>query len=112
MKKNLPAVKKSASKRILVLVLACVAALALMVPAFAHGHGSGHGGGHHEETRHEENHVSLCSVENCWLSGQHVHDGVTYCGNHHAEGYCLGNCAVSPTFAMHHHGNLHGSHHH
>ena len=112
MKKKLPAVRKSTSKRILIVVLACMAALALMVPAFAHGHG-GNGSGHHGEMHHEENHVSLCGVQNCWLPGQHTHNGVTYCGNHHAEGYCTGNCAVSPTFARHHNGSVHhNSYHH
>ena len=108
MKENLPAVRRSGRKRILAVVLACVAALALMVPAFAHGHG----GGHHGQTHHEEDHVALCGVENCWLPGQHVHDGVTYCGNHHAEGYCAENCAAGTGFVMSHHGSLHGGHHH
>lgn len=110
MRKNLPG--KTMKKRGLVLLLACIAALALMVPALAHGHG----GGHHQETHHNENHVQLCALEGCWLTGTHTHNGVAYCGNHHAEGYCAGNCAVSSTFVMHHHGTAwqgsHGSHHH
>lgn len=108
MNRNLPG--KTRKKRVLVLILVCIAALALMVPAMAHGHG--HGGGHHGDTHHQEDHVALCGVENCWLPGQHVHDGVTYCGNHHAEGYCAGNCTVSPAFAMHHCGTAYGGHHH
>jgi len=112
MKKNLPAVRKSRSRRVLALVLACLLALALMGTAFAHGHG--HGYGHHGSgwCVDNQNHVALCTVENCPFKGQHVHNGVTYCGNYHAAGYCDGTCAASSTFVMHHHGSLHGGHHH
>lgn len=109
MRKNV--LGKAAKKRGLTLILTCSAALALMVPASAHGHS----GGHHRETRPLEDHVQLCEVEDCRLIGQHEHDGVTYCGNPHDEGYCAGKCEINTTFAVRRHGNTHqrthGRHH-
>lgn len=96
-------------KRGLAFLLACAAALALMVPAFAHGHSSRH----HRKT--QQNHVQLCDAEDCQSTGRHVHDGVTYCGNLHDEGYCTGKCTVSTTSANIRQGSAHqdthGYHH-
>lgn len=82
---------KSVQKRVLALVLACAAALALMVPALAHGH---HGGGRRRQTQ-----VTVCSLKGCETLGRHVHNGVTYCGYDHAYGFCDGTCLnpVQPT---------------
>lgn len=81
--KNLPAVRKPMKKRALILLLACVTALALMVPALAHGHHGGNRG----QTR-----VTVCTVEDCDAVGRHVHDGVTYCSYAHENGVCDGKC--------------------
>lgn len=34
----------------------------------------------------------LCEVEDCELAGRHTHDGVTYCGYDHVDGFCDGAC--------------------
>ena len=134
MKNNLPAVRKPVKKRALALVLACVMALALAVPAFAHGC---HGGKRKQAQvtvctvedcevagRHTHNGVTccgyahaggvcdgkclaLCPVEDCGIAGRHIHDGVTYCGSHHETGFCAGTCSVSRPDGGHH-----GGHHH
>lgn len=93
MRKNLPG--KTGGKRWLIFALACVAALALMVPAMAHGHGHGHGGGGYYAGGNPAGSTStgclpVCEVEGCGITGQHVHDGVTYCGNYHGGGYYAG----------------------
>jgi len=75
---------KSVQKRVLALVLACAAALALMVPDLAHGH---HGGGRRRQTQ-----VTVCSLKGCETLGRHAHNGVTYCGYSHESGYCDGMC--------------------
>lgn len=130
--KNLPARRKPLKKRTLILALACLTALALMVPAMAHGH---HGGGRRRQTqvtvctvkdcdlpgRHVHNGVTycgyahedgfcdgrclaLCGVEGCTIAGRHTHDGVTYCGNHHEDGFCTGACLAAPSGSRHRHG--------
>ena len=107
MNSNLPAPRKPFRRRTLVLVLACVTALALMVPAMAHGHGGGrHGGcgrGWSAQTQ-VQTQVTVCAVEGCEIAGRHVHNNVTYCGNHHEAGYCGGGCAVVGTGAGYRHG--------
>ena len=83
---NLPAPKKFSLKRPLALILACIAVLALTVPALACGHG--HHGGKKSQTQ-----VTVCTVKNCDKAGRHTHNGVTYCGgaNHH-NSTCDGSC--------------------
>lgn len=138
MNRNLPAPRGHFPKRTLILVLACVTALALMVPALAHGCGH-HGRRAKTQTqvtvctvkdcetagRHTHNGVTycgyahengvcdgkclaLCPVEDCSLIGRHTHDGTVYCGTHHEDGFCTGTCAASVTTASGHH---HGHHH-
>lgn len=132
MMKRLPS--NPVKKRTLALILACITALALMVPALAHGH---HGGRRRTAQvtvctfrdcdaagRHVHNGVTycgydheggvcdgrclaLCGVEGCEIVGRHVHDGVTYCGNCHEAGFCDGSCAAAPAGrhgGCHHHG--------
>ncbi len=91
MSNNLPAPRKPFRRRTLVLFLACVTALALMVPAMAHGHGGCHGGGRGWNTR-VQTQVTVCTVEGCEIAGRHVHNGVTYCGYDHTNGVCDGKC--------------------
>ena len=76
--------KKPLKKRTLALILACAAALALMVPALACG---GHGRHHGRQTQ-----VTVCPVSGCEAAGRHVHNGVTYCGYAHESGVCDGRC--------------------
>ena len=83
MKNNLPAGRKPVKKRALALVLACVAVLALTVPALACGH---HGG------KKSQTQVTVCTVKNCDKAGRHTHNGVTYCGYDHDSGVCDGKC--------------------
>lgn len=89
MNNNLPAPRKPFRRRTLVLLLACVTALALMVPAMAHGHGR-HGGGCRGWSAQTQ--ITVCTVEGCETAGRHVHNGVTYCGYNHANGVCDGKC--------------------
>ena len=133
--KNLPVTRKPIKKRTLALVLACIAILALTVPALACGHGR-HGGkkGQTQVTvctvkncgtagLHTHNGVTycgyahasgvcdgkclaLCSVEDCEIAGRHTHDGVTYCGNHHEAGFCTGTCSTAAS-SSHHSGPHH-----
>ena len=86
MQKNLPAPRKHFSKRTLSLVLACIAVLALTVPALACG-GHGHHGGKRVQTQ-----VTVCTVKGCETAGRHIHNGVTYCGYAHEDGVCDGKC--------------------
>lgn len=81
--KNLPTAKKPRRRRTLVLLFACLTALALMVPALAHGH---HG------SRRGQTQVTVCAVAGCETAGRHVHSGVTYCGYAHESGVCDGLC--------------------
>lgn len=128
---NLPAPRKFSLKRPLALLLACIAILALTVPALACGHG--HHGGKKGQTqvtvctvkncdvagRHTHNGITycgyahaggicdgkclaLCDVEDCEIAGRHVHDGVTYCGNHHEDGFCTGTCSAGRAGGGHH----------
>lgn len=137
MNHNLPAPRRHFPKRALVLALACITALALMVPAMAHGCGH-HGRRVQKQTqvtvctvkdcgiagRHVHNGVTycgyahedgvcdgkclaLCPVEGCTVTGRHVHDGTTYCGNCHEAGFCTGTCAASASGGHHHHGHCH-----
>ena len=92
MSNNLPAPRKPFRRRTLVLFLACVTALALMVPAMAHGHGGGHHGGGRGWNTQVQKQVTVCTVEGCEIAGRHVHNGVTYCGSSHECGFCDGRC--------------------
>ena len=70
-------------KTILTGGVACALLIGLLaIPASAHGgrHHSGAGAAGY----------AVCTVEGCTESGRHTHDGVTYCGYHHADGYCTG----------------------
>lgn len=91
MSNNLPAPRKPFRRRTLVLLLACVTALALMVPAMAHGHGGCHGGGRRWNAQ-VQTQITVCTVEGCEIAGRHVHNGVTCCGYDHANGVCDGKC--------------------
>ena len=92
MNSNLPAPRKPFRRRTLVLVLACVTALALMVPAMAHGHGGGHHGGRGWYAPPQPAQITVCTVEGCEAAGRHTHNGVTYCGYGHTGGVCDGKC--------------------
>ncbi len=76
-------------KKLLVSALCAACAVSLMIPvAFAHGgHGRAARGWQSGTSRY-----AVCPVEDCTLTGRHVHNGVTYCGANHAAGYCGGNC--------------------
>lgn len=81
--------KKPLKKRTLAMILACAAALALMVPALAcGGHGRRHGGNQAQV----QTQVTVCPVSGCEIQGRHVHNGVTYCGYAHGSGVCDGRC--------------------
>lgn len=65
---------------------------ALVMPASAHGH---HGGSHHGWTQDvpaQSTAVSVCPFDGCTAVGQHIHDGITYCGYAHGGGTCGGTC--------------------
>lgn len=76
-------------KKLLVSALCAACAVSLMIPvAFAHGgHGRAARGWQSGTSRY-----AVCPVEDCTLTGRHVHNGVTYCGFHHANGWCNGTC--------------------
>lgn len=92
MNTNLPAPRKPARKRTAVLLLACLTALALVVPAMAHGHGGGHHGGRGWYAQPQPAQITVCTVEGCEAAGRHTHNGVTYCGYGHTGGVCDGKC--------------------
>ena len=93
MNTNLPAPRKPARKRTAVLLLACLTALALVVPAMAHGHGGGHHGGRGWYAQQPQPaQITVCAVEGCEAAGRHTHNGVTYCGYSHTNGVCDGKC--------------------
>ena len=98
MNHNLPAPRRHFPKRALVLALACITALALMVPAMAHGCG------HHGRRVQKQTQVTVCTVKDCGIAGRHVHNGVTYCGNNHEAGYCAGTCAAAAAGTGYRHG--------
>ena len=86
-------------KRILLSALTAVCAVSLLAPTvFAHG-------GCHGARRTAQ----PCAVEDCTLTGRHVHDGVTYCGADHASGYCDGSCPFYQASASS--GVRYGGHH-
>lgn len=59
-----------------------------VMPVSAHGHhGSQSGCGYDHEHLCE-----VCAVDGCTRVGWHVHDGSTYCGYDHVDGYCDGTC--------------------
>ena len=59
-----------------------------VMPVSAHGHhGSQSGCGYDYEHLCE-----VCAVDGCTKVGWHVHDGSTYCGYDHVDGYCDGTC--------------------
>lgn len=76
-------------KKLAVGLLCAVLAAALAVPAYACG-----GHGHHRARQVYQTQISLCSVEDCALSGRHIHDGTVYCGFAHTDGYCSGACCA------------------
>ena len=66
-------------------LLSILTALALVLPAAAH-----HGGGRHGCRTAAQ--IPACTVEGCAIAGRHLHNGVTYCGTHHADGVCTAGC--------------------
>lgn len=74
-------------KKLLISALAAMCAASLLVPAaYAHGcHGQSAG------TRRAG--CAVCTVEDCTLSGRHVHGKTVYCGFDHEDGWCDGSCA-------------------
>ena len=75
-------------------LLSILTALALVLPAAAH-----HGGGRHGCRTATQ--IPACTVEGCTLTGRHVHDGETYCGAHHAGGFCTTDCYGAHTSGGH-----------
>lgn len=76
-------------KRFAVPVLAGLLTVFLLaMPASAHG--GHHGGGHHGGTAQTTN---ACPA-GCDQTGCHSHQGVAYCGYHHASNTCNGTCAA------------------
>ena len=90
--------------RLLAGALCVMLASMLIVPAAAHGcHG---GRGHHRQS--VQTTVTVCPYEDCTAAGRHTHDGVTYCGANHTEGFCDGSCPVyRAAGGGHHHGRCH-----
>ena len=76
-------------------LLLCVLTLALLtLPVSAHGH---HGGCHGQPSVRPSlpsrpAAVTVCQVEGCAIAGRHIHNGVTYCGYPHQNGFCDGRC--------------------
>lgn len=75
-------------KKLLATGVACaLCAVLLTIPALAHGHGHGRHGG-----RGSSGQITVCPFDDCTTGGRHTHDGVTYCGYGHENGYCNGSC--------------------
>ena len=66
-----------------------LAASIVTVPAFAHGHGGAKG---HRVWTAEPTTYTVCPLDSCEVAGRHVHNGVTYCGYDHGNGFCDGAC--------------------
>lgn len=61
-----------------------------VMPVSAHGH---HGSPAGTGCGYDHEHLcEVCTVEDCTRVGWHVHDGCTYCGYDHVDGYCDGTC--------------------
>ena len=86
-------------KKIAVLGIAAVLASGVYVtPALAHGHHNSQSG-----CRMQSDYLcAVCTEEGCTTKGWHIHDGSTYCGYDHEDGYCNGTCdtAVVCTLAQ------------
>ena len=104
-------------KKCFAVCLTCaLLATAWMTPASAHGHHGGHHSRHHQvcQTTTTQYYappaantqtapavqpateqpvvITTCPDANCTIAGQHIHDGITYCGYAHENGICDGNC--------------------
>ncbi len=58
----------------------------LVVPVSAHGHH------HHRYQSQNDTVIAVCHVDDCTIAGIHEHDGISYCGYDHEDGYCDGTC--------------------
>ncbi|MDE6993843.1 MAG: hypothetical protein K2P41_05375 [Lachnospiraceae bacterium] len=62
---------------------------AFVMPVSAHGHHGRQAAG----CGYDHDHLcEVCTVEDCARVGWHVHDGSTFCGYDHVDGYCDGTC--------------------
>ena len=97
------------TKRIATGMTAVLAAVLLVVPASAHG-------GHHRQNQTSVQAqpaittCSVCTTADCHITGRHSHNGVTYCGYDHADGFCDGSCTTTVQSNGHH--GSHSSHGH
>lgn len=74
-------------KKFLASALAAMCAASLLVPAaYAHGCHRRSAAGT------QRTGCAVCTVENCTLTGRHVHGRTAYCGFDHADGWCDGFC--------------------
>lgn len=85
-------------KRFAAGAMALFISLALAAPASAHC-------SHGRTDAARAASIAVCTLDGCTTAGRHTHDGVLYCGSHHADGVCDGTCLTS---TAHHHG---GGHH-
>ncbi len=82
------------TRRFTSVILCILLALALAVPAAAHCCHGGRSRGHHGGRQWVQTVVSVCTLENCSIEGQHVHNGVLYCGYAHESGLCDNACCA------------------
>lgn len=74
------------AKKLLISILAAMCAASLLVPAaYAHG-------GHGQSAGTRRAGCAVCTVEDCTLTGRHVHGRTAYCGFDHEDGWCDGSC--------------------
>lgn len=66
--------------------LGAVLALTALVPATALAHGH-----HGRRQATQTTTYAVCNVEDCTYTGQHEHDGVTYCAHYAGDGHTYHN---------------------
>ena len=71
---------------------ALLTAAVLVSAALACGH-------HSRQAAGRTGSCQVCTVAGCTVAGRHVHNGVTYCGYAHENGFCDGSCHALCTVA-------------
>lgn len=78
-------------------IAAVLTSFMVVMPASAHGH-------HHNRqavcAAEPDRLCAVCTEEGCVAKGWHIHDGETYCGYDHEDGYCDGTCDTARVCAV------------